>query len=74
MPRYDGTGPAGQGPITGKGMGLCRGGRGQNAAWSQFANRRFLSKKEEKEMLVAEKNILREELKAIDEKLAEIQK
>lgn len=34
MPRFDGTGPAGQGPMTGRGMGSCGrgkawGGRGQ---------------------------------------------
>lgn len=23
MPRYDGTGPQGQGPMTGRGMGFC---------------------------------------------------
>jgi len=28
MPRFDGTGPTGQGPMTGRGMGPCAGGYG----------------------------------------------
>ncbi|HOR57784.1 MAG TPA: DUF5320 family protein, partial [bacterium] len=28
MPRQDGTGPTGQGPMTGRGMGPCGGGMG----------------------------------------------
>ncbi len=27
MPRFDGTGPAGQGPMTGRGLGPCGGGQ-----------------------------------------------
>jgi len=27
MPRFDGTGPGGMGPMTGRGMGNCGGGR-----------------------------------------------
>ncbi|MBU0731941.1 DUF5320 domain-containing protein [Patescibacteria group bacterium] len=27
MPRQDGTGPQGQGPMTGRGLGNCRGSR-----------------------------------------------
>ncbi len=30
MPRYDGTGPAGNGPMTGRAMGPC----GRGVAWS----------------------------------------
>lgn len=30
MPRNDGTGPAGMGAMTGRGMGLCQGGFGRN--------------------------------------------
>ncbi len=28
MPAFDGTGPQGQGPMSGRGMGRCGGGRG----------------------------------------------
>jgi len=62
MPRFDGTGPMGQGPGTGWGMGPC--GRGMA--------RRFYTKKEEKEMLEEEAQFLEEELKAIKEKLEEL--
>jgi len=29
MPAFDGTGPQGQGPLTGRGMGQCKGGIGR---------------------------------------------
>ena len=29
MPQFDGTGPSGKGPLTGRGRGLCLGGMGQ---------------------------------------------
>lgn len=31
MPRFDGTGPAGQGPISGRGFGICRNYRQKKA-------------------------------------------
>jgi len=71
MPRFDGTGPMGQGPRTGRGMGNCLGvggcGRG-------FGFRNFYTKKEETEILKDEQIILEEELKAIKERLADISK
>ncbi len=68
MPNLDGTGPMGQGPRTGRGMGRgcgycggCRCGRG-------FGFRRFFSPKnkpitldEQEKMLVEELNAIREE-------------
>ncbi len=35
MPRFDGTGPGGAGPMTGRGMGYCNpaGTRGQGRGW-----------------------------------------
>ena len=62
MPRFDGTGPMGQGPRTGRGMGNCGYG----------CVRRFYSKKEESEMLKEEEQILEKDLKAIKERLSEI--
>ena len=29
MPAFDGTGPQGKGPLTGRGMGRCGGGQGK---------------------------------------------
>jgi len=35
MPRFDGTGPDGRGPLTGRGMGNCRGGgRGRGCRYN----------------------------------------
>ena len=61
MPRFDGTGPRGMGPGTGRGMGPCG-----------FGLRRFYTKREESEMLAEEMENLEAELKAIKERLAEI--
>jgi hypothetical protein len=85
MPRFDGTGPTGQGPLTGKGMGNCPGassdsrkgmgfGRGFGRGFCRgFGWRNFFTKKEESEMLKDEKEALEEELKAIKERLSELE-
>ena len=70
MPKFDGTGPQGQGPRTGRGMGPCGGGRG--CSFGQGTGRRFFSKKEESEMLDTEVKELEAELKAIKERLGEL--
>jgi len=43
MPGYDGTGPLGQGPMTGRGMGLCAGGDRYNKPgfFGRWFGRRF---------------------------------
>lgn len=61
MPRLDGTGPLGQGPYTGRGMGNCRRGFGC------FGFRRFFSRKNTLADLEQEENFLKEELKALQE-------
>ena len=65
MPRFDGTGPMGYGPRTGRGFGPCGDGRG--------CGRRFFSKKEEKEILEEEIEEIKKELEAAKEKLAEFE-
>ena len=60
MPRLNGTGPMGQGPRTGRGMGCCG------------CARKFYTRKEESEMLKGEQTALEEELKAVKERLQEI--
>ena len=74
MPRFDGTGPLGQGPRTGRGMGYCGGGRGMGwgRGYGCGYGRMFYTKKEESEMLKDEATALEEELKAVKERLAEI--
>jgi len=82
MPRYDGTGPWGQGPGTGWGLGPCgagmgfrRGGRGRGFGWRRFWGyypTPAFSKKEEKETLEEEVLLLEDELKAIKARLSEL--
>ena len=72
MPRYDGTGPLGRGPGTGWGRGPCGGGarRGRGLG---FVFRRFFTRKEESELLKEEAKDLEGELKAIKERLTELE-
>lgn len=76
MPRFDGTGPAGQGPLTGRGLGPCgRGmgwGRGYGTGYGRFAGRTYLSRGEEAADLEEEAKNLESDLKALKERIAEI--
>ncbi|NMB92050.1 MAG: DUF5320 domain-containing protein [Parcubacteria group bacterium] len=65
MPRFDGTGPMGLGPRTGRGLGPC--GRG-------YGYRRFASPKNEAAALEDEIHTLEEELKALKEEKAALDK
>jgi len=75
MPIRDGTGPWGQGPGTGWGLGPCgmgfrRGfGRGFGRFW-RFGSQ--VSPKDEKQMLEGEVKILEEDLKSVKERLSEL--
>ncbi len=77
MPFRDRTGPEGQGPMTGWGMGRCRG-----YASSMRQNRRFMcrwpfkkvSQEEEKDMLKEEAEAIKEDLADIEKRLSEIEK
>jgi len=63
MPNLDQTGPSGQGPMTGRGAGNCGGRRGGG---------RFFGWCRRQPMAVdlkAEKKLLEEELKAVDEEI-----
>ena len=83
MPRFDGTGPRGQGPMTGRGLGPCGAGKGYGRGYGMGYGRGYgwgcpfcgalpqvITEKEEKEMLKNEAEILEEELKAIKERLS----
>jgi len=72
MPRFDRTGPLGQGPATGRGMGPCGGGMGWGRGYGPGVGRRFYTKKEEAEGLKDEVVALENELKAVKERLTEI--
>ena len=86
MPYRDGTGPMGQGPMSGRGMGPCAGGarlmggRGMGRGYGGRGARGYgmgmgfappVYAAPTKEMLQSEKAMLEAELKAIDEKIAE---
>ncbi len=67
MPKFDGTGPSGYGPRTGRGLGgCCVGGFGRGYG------RRFYSRKEEEEILQEEVGEMKKELMALEERLQEL--
>jgi len=84
MPRFNGTGPQGLGPATGWGGGHCGAGMayGRRGAGTGrgFGGRRFwgycpmpaLSKKEESDMLTSEIEATEEDLKALQQRLADL--
>ncbi|MDD5071304.1 MAG: DUF5320 domain-containing protein [Patescibacteria group bacterium] len=66
MPRLNGTGPMGQGPMTGRGLGPCGGGMrtgwgGRGFGWRSF----FRSPKNQQQSLDEEEKMLEEELEAV---------
>lgn len=69
MPQLDQTGPRGQGPMTGRGLGRCGGGmrQGWGCRGSYGFGRRFASPKNELAALEEDEKILEEELAAIRE-------
>jgi len=74
MPRFDGTGPMGQGPLTGRGLGSCRGGRGMGRGvcrWFGFAGRK-LTNEEETSETQEYINDLKAELKESEDYLKEL--
>ena len=88
MPALNGTGPRGQGPRTGRGLGYCppgydrsfRGfGRGLGLGWGRGFGRGWgwpsydePTAKEEKEILADELKGLKEEMKEIEGRLEEL--
>jgi hypothetical protein len=79
MPRLDGTGPNGAGPLTGRGMGNCGAfgrrcgfGRGMGLGRGLGFGRRWTAT-DEKTALEDEKKMLKEELAAVDEELNDLQ-
>ncbi|MFO7872041.1 MAG: DUF5320 domain-containing protein [Candidatus Undinarchaeales archaeon] len=83
MPGFNRTGPRGEGPRTGRGLGPCGAGykcrRGFRQGYRRRSGRRFygapapLTKKEEKEALTEEKKAIEEELKAVEKRIRELE-
>ncbi|QQY79854.1 hypothetical protein EDD65_10792 [Keratinibaculum paraultunense] len=86
MPGFDGTGPRGMGPMTGRGMGYCRPrrfyGRGMRYGFRYGRSRGFaygpgvyaLSPEEEKAMLEEEKTYLKARLDEVNKILEDFKK
>jgi len=77
MPYRDGTGPAGQGPMTGRGMGPCGEGmrRGFGGGYGRgfgIRNQITLTKEEEKKILEAELKEIDLEKREIEKRLKEM--
>lgn len=88
MPFFDGTGPRGQGPMTGRGMGPCGGsygfgrrgwfgrGRGYGRGWGYgpgfLSNFRAPTKTEEREYLEEYKKDLEAELASVEKELKDL--
>jgi len=83
----DGTGPNGQGPMTGRGMGPCGRGMGYGRGMGRgmgmgygcngcpyygFVGR--MTKEDEKEYLEDEKAALQKEMEAVDERIQDLNK
>lgn len=73
MPRLDGTGPMGYGPMTGRGLGPC--GRGMGRGWGAgYGYRRYNSPRNELAVLEEEEKMLEQELAIIREEKAVLKK
>jgi len=89
MPGQDRTGPLGQGPLTGRGLGPCgrgmgRGlgiGRGRGFGWRArtmqimpIQQPAVITEKQEKEFLEQELSALKEEMREIEARIKELKK
>ena len=84
MPRFDGTGPSGMGPMTGRGLGPCvmgvgfrrgrgMGGRGFGRGYGYgcpfYQPTQVLTKEEQKGLLEEETKALKEEIEEVEKEL-----
>ncbi len=82
MPGMDGTGPAGDGPLTGRGLGQCGMGRACRSGFGRgfgrgFGFRRWFGMRNAEPVALSkdeERKILEAELKEIEAEKAEIEK
>ncbi len=77
MPRRDGTGPMGNGPGTGRGLGRCKRFESPEPTGRRFqgrCRRRRLAREEEIQELKDEKEDLEKEITAIKEKINRLEK
>jgi hypothetical protein len=68
MPKFDGTGPRSEGPLTGRGMGPC--GSGFGGGYGRGSGfRKFFSKKEMSIDLESYRDEIKAELNAVEEEI-----
>ena len=82
MPRFDGTGPRGLGPMTGRGLGPCGLGLGRGGGYGRgfwcgcpmcgYYPGKKLTQDEEKDLLKEEMEELNREKEAIEKRLGEL--
>ncbi len=74
MPAFDGTGPQGKGPLTGQGMGTCKGGVGRQGGMGRGFGRRMVrccrvGQQPTKQDLENYKNNLKKELEEVEKEI-----
>ncbi len=69
MPRQDGTGPLGKGPLTGKGLGPCGAGMRRGLGYRRQV---VLNKDEERKILEAELKEIKAEREEIEKRLKDL--
>ncbi len=85
MPAFDKKGPQGQGPMTGRGLGLCGKGRGIRMGLGRchghgrglgryFGWNASQTREEKTEDIQAYKKALQEEMEDVDKELVDLQK
>ena len=80
MPAFDGTGPLGQGPLTGRGLGPCGAGMAWRRGWGRGLGRYYFgwrwpqTKEDQKKALADYKKSLEEELEEVKKEEAELSK
>jgi len=75
MPGFNGTGPNGRGPRTGRGFGSCGQGlrRGMGGVMGcRMGYRSPITSSQEKDMLTEDMGFLQEEIKVIKERIKEL--
>lgn len=75
MPGFDGTGPAGYGPMTGRGMGPC--GRGMARGFGRgrrFARFGAVNYSNDVDALKSEEKALEDELQTLRDRISEVEK
>lgn len=78
MARRDGTGPMGMGPMTGRGMGLCRNGRYGSELKARFGYGRGMGRcffyGNDAMDVEAEKSMLQNEMTILEARLKDVKK